>query len=61
MQQKIVTNNDIVSNDSTDVSSDNISMKTTHQKETTNEKLGVTALIAIMEPVTECQSSRAYT
>ena len=35
-------------------------MKTINQKENTKEKLGVMALIAIMEPATESQSSRAY-
>jgi hypothetical protein len=34
-------------------------MKTLNQKETTKEQLGVMALIAIMEPATESQSSRA--
>ena len=33
-------------------------MKTLNQKENTKEQLGVMALIAIMEPVTESQSSR---
>ena len=60
MQQKIVTHNNDVSNDSTNVSHENITIKTTNQKENTKEKLGVTALIAIMEPVTESPSSRAY-
>ena len=49
------------SNDITDVSSDNITMKTLNQKENTKEELGVTALIAILKPVTESQSSRDYT
>ena len=57
---KIVTNNQIVSNDTTNVSSDNIAMKTINQQENTKDKLGVTALIVIMEPATESQSSRAY-
>ena len=48
-----------MSDDTTNVSSDNITMKTL-QKENTKEQLGVTALIAIMEPATESQSSRAY-
>ena len=55
--KKIVTNNNDVSNDNTNVSSNNISMKTTNQTENTKEKLGVTALIAIVEPATESQSS----
>ena len=35
-------------------------MKTLNQRGKTKEQLGVTALIAIMEPATESQSSRAY-
>ena len=49
-----------MSNDTTNVSKDNITMKTINQKENTNKQLGVMALIAIMEPVTGSQSSRAY-
>jgi len=49
----IVTNNNDVSNDTTNVSSNYITMKTTNQNKNTKEKLGVTALIAIMEPATE--------
>ena len=37
-----------MSNDTTNVLSDNITMKTIDQKEITKDKLGVTALIAIM-------------
>ena len=48
------------SNDSTNASSDNITMKTLNQKVNTKEQLGVMALIPIMEPATKCQSSRAY-
>ena len=55
--KKIVTNNHDVSNNITHVSNDNINMKTTNTN--TKNKPGVTALIAIMEPVTESQSSRA--
>ena len=44
----------------TNVSSDNINMKTINQKENTKEQVGVMALIATMEPATESQSSRAY-
>ena len=55
-----ITNNNDVSNDTANVSSDNIPMKTINQKEYTNEKLGVMALFAIMEPATESRSSRAY-
>ena len=40
------------------ISNDNINMKTINTN--TKDKLGVTALIAIMEPATESQSSRAY-
>ena len=47
-----------MSDDSTNVSSDNITMKAL-QKENIKEQLGVTALIATMEPATESQSSRA--
>jgi len=57
---KKITNNIDVSNDTTNVSSDNITMKTINQKENTKKQLGVTALIAIMEPATESQSSRAH-
>ena len=49
-----------MSNDTTNVSSDNITMKTLNQKENTKEQQGVTALIAIMEPATESQAFRAY-
>jgi hypothetical protein len=59
LQQKIVTDNQDVSNDTTNVSSDNITMKTINQKENTKESLGVTSLITIMEQATESQSSRA--
>ena len=55
----MVTDNQDVSNDTTNVSSDNITMKTINQKENTKENLGVTALITIMEQATESQSSRA--
>ena len=47
-----------MSNDITIVSNDNFNMKTTNPN--TKDKLGVTALIAIMEPATESQFSRAY-
>ncbi len=57
--KKHVTSNNDMSNDITNVSNDNIIMKTTNPN--TKDKLGVTALIAIMEPVTESQSFRAYT
>ena len=56
LRQKIVTNNSDVSKDNKNVSSDNITMKTQkmeknpNPKNRTKEKLGVTALIAIMEP-----------
>ena len=62
--KKIATNKTNVSNDNDNVSSDNITMKTQKMdnnpspKISTKEKLGVTALIAIMEPATESQSSR---
>jgi hypothetical protein len=49
-----------VVNATTNVSSDNITMKTLHWKENTKEQLGVTALFAIMEPATESPPSRAY-
>ena len=55
---KNVTNNHDVSNVITNVSNDHITMKTINPN--TKDKLSVTALIAIMEPVTESQSSRAY-
>ncbi len=48
------------------VSKDNTTMKTTnkgktqHKSKDTKERLGVTAVIAIMEPATESQSSRAH-
>ena len=58
MQQRNCPNNHDVSNDITHVSNDNVTMKTTNQN--TKEQLGVMALIAIMEPATESQSSRAY-
>jgi hypothetical protein len=58
--KKKVTNHINVSNDTTNVSSNNITMKTINQKENTKGQLGVMALIAIMKPVTESQSSRAY-
>ena len=58
--KKKVTNHINVSNDTTNVSSNNITMKTINQKENTKEQLGVTALIAIMEPATESHSSRVY-
>ena len=45
---KNVTNNYNVSSDITNVLSHNITMKTIDQKEITKDKLGVTALIAIM-------------
>ena len=47
-----------MSNDIINVSRYNITKKTINQN--TKDKLGVTALLAIMEPVTESQSSRAY-
>ena len=47
-----------MSNDITNVSSNNVTMKTINQN--TKDKLGVTALIATMEPATGSQSSRAY-
>ena len=56
--KKIVTNNHDVSDNINNVSNDNINMKTINTN--TKNKLGVTALIAIMEPSTESQSSRAY-
>ena len=61
--QKIATNNSDVSNDNNNISSDNITKtqkmdKNLSLNDSTKEKLGVTALIAIMEPVTESQSSR---
>jgi hypothetical protein len=49
-----------VSNNTNNISSNNVTMKTINWKENTKDKLGVTALIAIMEPVTESLSSRAY-
>jgi hypothetical protein len=55
---KNVTNNNNMSNGIADVSSDIITMKTSNPN--TKDKLGVTALIAIMEPATESQSSSAY-
>ena len=58
--KKIVTNHYNVSNDTINVLSDNINMKTIGEKEITKDKLGVTALIAILEPATESQSSRAH-
>ena len=58
--KQIVTNIINVSNDTTNVASNNITLKTLKQKENTKEQLGVTASIAIMEPETENQSSRAY-
>ena len=59
LQQKIVSNNNDVSNDTTKNSSDNITMKPLNQKENTKKQLGITAFIAIMEPANESQSSRA--
>ena len=47
-----------MSDDITNYSNDNITLKTTNPN--TKDKLGFTALIAIMEPLTESQSSRAY-
>ena len=58
--KNIVNNNIDVSNDTTNVSSENITMKAINKKENTKEHLGVTALIAIMEPATESHSSGAY-
>ena len=49
-----------MSNDITNVCSDNITTKTLNQKENTKEQLGVVTLIAIMEPATKSQSFRAY-
>jgi hypothetical protein len=57
--ENVSTNND-VSNDTTNVSCNNITMKTLNQKENTKEQLAVMALIAITEPATESQSSRAH-
>jgi hypothetical protein len=57
-KKKHVTNNNDMSNDITNGSSDNITVKTTNPN--TKDKLGVTVLIAIMEPANESQSSRAY-
>ena len=54
----IVTNNHDMSNNIANVSNHNINIKTTNTK--TKNKLVVTALITIMEPATESQSSRAY-
>jgi hypothetical protein len=57
--KNVVTNN-------INVASDHITMKaldtgkTQNQNKDTKEHLGVTAVIAIMEPATESQSSRAY-
>ena len=55
---KNATNNNDVYGDTTNVSNDKIMMKTNNPN--TKDTLGVTALIAIMEPETESQSSRAY-
>jgi hypothetical protein len=60
LQQNNVSNNIDVSNDITNFSSDNITMKTLNQKENTKEQLNVMTLIAIMDPATESRSSRAY-
>ena len=60
MQQKIVTNIIIVSNDITNFSSDKFTMKTVNQKENTKDQLGIIDLMATMEPATESQSYRAY-
>ena len=60
LQQNNVTKNNDVCNDTTNVSSDNITMKALNQKENTNKQLGVTALIAVIESATESQSSRAH-
>ena len=55
----VVTNNIKVANDH--ITMKNLDMgKTQHQSKDTKEHLGVMAVIAIMEPVTESQSSRAY-
>ena len=56
--KKIVTNNDDVFDNINKVSNDNVTMKTTDAN--TKNKLGVTALIAVMEPATESQSYRAH-
>ncbi len=63
--KKIVTDNINVSNDTTNISTDKVTMKTlkmdkiqNHAKNTTAH-LGVMAVIAIMEPATESQFSRA--
>ncbi len=56
--KKIVTDHNDVSEDINDVFTDNVTMKTTNTN--TKNKLGVTALIALMKPATESQSSRAY-
>ena len=50
-----------MSNDITDVSSDNFTMKNLKQKENTKEQLDLMALIVVTEPATKSQSSRAYT
>ena len=47
-----------MSDDINNVSNDNVTMKTTDAN--IKNKLGVTALIAVMEPATESQSSRAH-
>ena len=55
-----------VSNGTINISSDNVTMKTQKQDKeqiqfkNTTPHLGVTAVIAVMEPATESQSSRAY-
>ena len=55
-----------MSNDTTNISGDNVTMKIQKQdkeqvqSKNTTMQLGVRAVIAIMEPATESQSSRAY-
>jgi hypothetical protein len=60
LAKKSVTYNIDVSDDITNISSDDFTMKILNQKENTKEQVGVMALIAIMEPATESQSSREY-
>ena len=54
-----VTNKINVSKDDTTMKTTNKG-KTQHKSKDTKERLGVTAVIAIMEPATESQSSRAH-
>ena len=55
---KNVTKNNDVFDDNTNVSNDNITMKITNPN--TKNELGVMAFVAVIEPATESQSSRAY-